>query len=185
MKFSYIDIFLIGGLALGGFLGYRGGPVKKLFNLLMVVVSVVLAIRFMRPVADFFSDAGVLDEMAASVVAFALICLAIIVPALLIYHRFGKHKTHLSAASAFGVVLGVFEAIVLLSFLLLALKVFDIPEKETRRESLLYRPLLNAVPRTFDALQPYFPSGDRIKEEMTKRFQSIDSPDAAKAHKKP
>ena len=90
MKFSHIDIFLIAGIALGGSLGYRGGPVKKLFNLLMIVVSVVLAIRLMRPVANFFSEAGVLDETAAGIVAFALVCLAIMIPALLLYRRFGK-----------------------------------------------------------------------------------------------
>jgi uncharacterized membrane protein required for colicin V production len=185
MKFSYIDIFLLGGLALGGFLGYRGGPVKKLFNLLMIVVSVVLAIRFMRPVADFFSEAGVLEETMAGVVAFALVFLAIMIPALLFYRRFGKSGIGKRAGSVMGVILGVLEAVILLSFLLLGLKIFDIPEKETRHDSFLYRPLLNSVPRAFDALQPYFPSGDRIKEEMAKRFKSIDFLDGVKAHKKP
>jgi membrane protein required for colicin V production len=185
MKFSYIDIFLIGGLALGGFLGYKGGLVKKLFNLLMLVVSVVLAIRFMRPIADFFAEAGVLSETAAGVVAFALIVLVIMVPAMLVYHRFGKSGAGKTAASVVGVILGVLEGAILISFVLLGMKVFDLPEKETRQESFLYRPMLNVVPRTFDFLQAYFPSGDRIKEEMSKRFKDIDLRDAVKTPTKP
>lgn len=185
MKFSYVDIFLFGGLALGGYFGYRGGLVKKLFNLLMLVVSAVLAIRFMRPVANFFSEAGVLDDTAAGVVAFALIFLVIMIPAVLVYHRFGKSGVGKTASTVIGVILGILEGAILISFVLLALKVFDLPEKETRQESFLYRPMLNMVPRTFDFLHAYFPSGDRIKEEMSKRFKDIDLLDAVKTQKKP
>ncbi|HTY58546.1 MAG TPA: CvpA family protein, partial [Bacteroidota bacterium] len=90
MKFSYLDIFLIGGLALGGFMGYRGGLAKKLFNILILLFAVVASSKLMTSVGDFFLDAGMLTETEAYVVGFTLVMLAIMIPAILIYRRFGK-----------------------------------------------------------------------------------------------
>ena len=174
MKFSYIDIFLIVGLGLGGFWGYRGGLAKKLFNLLMLLLSVIVASRLMVPVGDFFSESGVLSETAGYALGFALVMIAIMVPAVLLYRRFGRSSGAQTAGNTIGGFLGVVEGAMIISFVLMGLRVFDIPEEDDRQESLLYRPLVRFVPKTFDLLQSYFPGASAFKEELTTKFKQFD-----------
>ena len=175
MRFSYIDVFLLLALGLGAFLGYRGGLAKKLFNLLMLLVSVVIAARYMHTVGRFFSDAGVMNEIASYVLAFALIMIAIMLPALLLYRRFGKSDAHVkTGTAAVGAVLGFIEGAMLISFVLIGLRLLDIPDEDTRQESLLYRPMVRFVPKTFEFLESYFPGASDFKAELELRFKGVD-----------
>jgi len=174
MKFSYLDIFLIAGLCLGGFLGYRGGLAKKLYNILLLLISVVVASKLMTPVGDFFSDAGVLTDTAAYAVGFGLVMLAIMIPAIFLYRRFGKTGAAKTTGNTIGVFLGVLEAALITSFVLIGLKVIDTPEEDDRRASLLYRPLSNFVPRTFELLQSYLPGAAEFKKQVHDKFRDLD-----------
>jgi len=174
MKFSYIDIFLIAGLGFAGYLGYRGGLVKKLFNLLMLLFSVIIAAKLMTPIGEFFSDAGVLTETEGYIAGFAFVMLAIMVPAILLYHKFGKTGMGKSSSTTFGVILGLVEGAMVISFVLLGMKILDIPDQPTRQGSMLYKPLVNFVPRTFDFLEAYFPGAPEFKQEFKKHFKDID-----------
>jgi uncharacterized membrane protein required for colicin V production len=174
MRFSFLDILMIAGLGLGGYLGYRGGLAKKLFNILMLLISVVVASKLMGPVGDFFSDAGVLNDTAAYAVGFALVMIAIMVPAILLYRRFGKSGAAKTAGNTVGVFLGVLEGAMVISFILLGMRIFDIPEQDERQDSLLYRPLFNFVPKTFDLLQSYFPGASEFKKQVSTRFKDLE-----------
>ncbi|MEW6511917.1 MAG: CvpA family protein [Bacteroidota bacterium] len=175
MRFDFIDVFLIGGLGLGAYLGYRGGLAKKLFNLLMLLVAIVVAVRFMHTVGSWFTDAGIMAESASYVVAFLLLMLAVMIPALLLYRRFGKAAGSVKSGTAVvGLALGVLEGAMISSFLLMGLRVFDFPDESTRKGSLLYRPLVRFVPKTFDTLRPYLPGASEFKEELTRRFRDVD-----------
>jgi uncharacterized membrane protein required for colicin V production len=176
MRFSYLDILMIAGLALGGFLGYRGGLAKKLFNVLMLLLSVVVAAKLMTPVGDFFLDAGMFGEKTAYAVGFAIVMVAIMVTALLLYRRFGKSTggAATAAGNTVGVILGVLEGAMLISFILLGLRVVDSPEQDDRQESLLYKPLFNFVPKTLDLLQSYFPGASEFKQQVSTKFKDLE-----------
>jgi len=174
MKFSYIDIFLIAGLCLGGFLGYRGGLAKKLYNILLLTIAVVVASKLMTPVGDFFSDAGVLTDTAAYAVGFALVMLAIMIPAILFYRRFGKTAGAKTTGNTVGLFLGIFEGAMIISFVLIGLKVIDTPDVDDRQASLLYRPLANFVPKTFELLQSYLPGAAEFKKQVQEKFRDLD-----------
>jgi uncharacterized membrane protein required for colicin V production len=174
MKFSFMDIFMIAGLGLGGFLGYRGGLAKKLFNILMLLISVVIASKLMTPVGDFFLEAGVLGDTGAYAVGFALVMLVIMIPAILLYKKFGKTSIAKTSGNTVGVFLGVLEGAMVISFILLGMRVFDEPDPEDRQASLLYRPLCNFVPRTFEFLQSYFPGASEFKTQISNRFKDLD-----------
>jgi len=174
MRFSFLDIFMIAGLGLGGFLGYRGGLAKKLFNILMLLISVVVASRLMTPVGEFFSDAGVLDDTAAYAAGFALVMLVIMIPAILLYRRFGKTGAAKTGGNTVGVFLGVLEGAMVISFVLLGMRVFDFPDQDDRQASLLYKPLYRFVPKTFDLIQSYFPGAAEFKKQVSTRFKDLD-----------
>ena len=174
MRFSYLDIFIIAGLGLGGYLGYRGGLAKKLFNILMLLISVVIASRLMTPVGDYFVDAGAFGDTAAYAAAFALVMLAIMIPAILLYRRFGKSGAAKTGGNTVGIFLGVLEAAMVISFILLGMRVFDSPDQDDRQESLLYRPLFNFVPKSFDLIQSYFPGASEFKKQVSGRFKDLE-----------
>jgi uncharacterized membrane protein required for colicin V production len=174
MRFSFLDIFMIAGVGLGGYLGYRGGLAKKLFNILMLLISVVIASKFMTPVGDFFLEAGVLGDPAAYAAGFALVMLLIMIPAILLYRKFGKTSAAKTTGNTVGAFLGVLEGAMVISFILLGMRVFDEPDQEDRQASLLYRPLCNFVPRTFVFLQSYFPGASEFKEQISRKFKDFD-----------
>ena len=174
MRFSFLDIFMIAGLALGGFLGYRGGLAKKLFNILMLLISVVAASKLMSPVGDFFIEAGVLSDTAAYAVGFALVMLLIMVPAILLYRKFGKTSVAKTSGNTVGAFLGVLEGAMVISFILLGMRVIDEPDPDDRQASLFYRPLCNFVPKTFEFLQSYFPGASEFKKQVSNKFKDLD-----------
>jgi len=174
MKFSAIDIPLLLALGISGFMGYRGGPARKLFNLLMLLLSVVVAAKLMEPIGLYLAETGIMSEVASYVAAFALVLVAIMVPAILLYRRFGKSGMGRPTMNAIGIVLGVIEGAFITSFVLFSLRVFDFPDQETRDESLLYRPLANFMPKTLEMLQSYFPGASSFREELSRHFKNPD-----------
>jgi len=174
MKFAPIDILILAALALAGFLGHRGGMTKKLFNLLMLVIGVVVGAKFMKPVGAFFSEPGIFSEKTAIAVGFGLIFALIFVPALLLYRRFGKTGLGKTSTSVIGVILGMLEGALLMSFLFLGLALFDMPDKETREDSLLYNPVSNFVPKTLELLKGYLPGARELRDEISRQLKDAE-----------
>ena len=170
MKYSYIDIFLYGGLVLAAYLGYRGGFTKKIFNLLALIASIVIATQLMEPVGSLISDAGLASPPTSYILGFALVNVVLMVTAILLFRRFGSSGVAKSTSQIFGVVLGVMEGAMIISLVLLALKMAEYPSKSTRDESLLYKPLVNFAPKTFDLLRSYLPGAASFKEELESKF---------------
>ncbi len=170
MKFSYIDIFLYGGIVLGAYYGYRGGAVKKIFNLLALIASIVIATQLMEPVGDVLISMGLLSAPAGYIVGFALVVILLMVGAILVFRRFGGSGVAKSSSQLFGALLGVIEGSLIISLVLLAFKIYDYPGKTTRDDSLLYKPLVNAAPKTFDLLRSYLPGAGAFKEELERTF---------------
>ncbi len=174
MKFSYIDLFLYGGVVLSAYLGYRGGFTKKVFNLLALLGSIVIATQLMEPVGNGLIATGIFGDHLSYILGFALVVAAIMTLTITVYRRFGSTAVVKSSSQMFGVLLGVIEGCLLISLLLLALKVFDWPEKDTRSDSLLYKPLVNFAPKTLDVLRSYLPGAGEFREELLKTFKDVD-----------
>jgi hypothetical protein len=91
----------------------------------------------------------------------------VLVGAYLLYHRFGKKTSAQTPGRIFAAVLGALEAAFLISVLLLMLKLFDIPGSPLRSGSLLYRPMVNLAPVSFDALRTVVPGGGEVRDELS------------------
>jgi membrane protein required for colicin V production len=174
MKFASIDIFILAALGLAGFLGHRGGMTRKLFNLLMLLIAVVVGAKFMKPVGAFFSEPGIFSERTAVAVGFGLIFAAIFIPSLILYHKFGKTGLGKTSTSIIGVFLGMLEGALLLSFLFLALALFDMPDKETREDSLLYPPVSKFVPKSLELLKGYLPGARELRDEIARQLKDAE-----------
>lgn len=179
MRFSYIDIFLYGGIVIAAFLGYRGGITKKVFNLLALIASIVIAVQMMEPMGDLLISMGIFSAPFAYILGFALVNIGLMVAAILLYKRFGSTAVGKSSSQLIGGFLGVIEGCIVVSLLLLSLKVFDFPAKSTRNDSMLYKPLVNFAPKTFDLLHSYLPGAAAFREELRDKFKEWDIFDEA------
>ena len=179
MRFSYIDFFLYGAIVIAAYLGYKGGITKKIFNLLALLASIVIAVQLMEPIGDALISSGIFSAPLAYIVGFALVNTGLMVLAIMLYRRFGKTSVGKSSSQLIGLILGVLEGCLVVSLLLLALKVFDFPSQSTRYDSMLYKPLVNFTPKTLDLLQSYLPGASSFRDELTSKFQQYNIFDLA------
>jgi uncharacterized membrane protein required for colicin V production len=179
MRFSIIDIPLFLALGVGGYLGFRGGPARKLFNLLMLLLSFVVAGSLMDPIGSYVAEADIMSKETADIAAFTVVLTAIMVSAILLYRRFGKKGMGRPFANVLGTIFGVVEGALITSFVLFAFQVLDVPDQDTQKESLLYRPLVNFMPKTFELLQSYFPGASGLRDELMRHFQNYTLPEGA------
>jgi membrane protein required for colicin V production len=162
MKFNVLDAMLLALLFLAAYLGYRGGPLKKFITMLATVAAVVIGVRLMHPLGRLLS--AILPSAFSYAAVFVIVVVGLLVALYILYRRFGKKTTAQKPARVFAGALGVMEAAFLLSVLLLLLRVFDLPGTSLRSGSLLYRPLVNFAPLSFDALQTAVPAGGEVRQ---------------------
>jgi uncharacterized membrane protein required for colicin V production len=164
MKFNMLDALLLLVMILAGYLGYRAGPLKKSITLVVSIVSIVVGLRVMHPLGSGLSSIKVIPPALSYVVVFCVVVLAGLVAAHLLYRRFGKKTSAQRTGRIFAVILGGFEAAILLGSLLLMLKLLDVPRVQIRSGSLLYRPMVNLIPWSLDAVRSTLPEGEKVQD---------------------
>jgi uncharacterized membrane protein required for colicin V production len=174
MKFHFIDLLLIAGLVFGVFLGFRGGVTKKIFNVLSLIGSIVAATYLMAPIGGIYHSLLFSSESVSHIMGFVTVVAAFMTAAILLYRKFGSAEMAKSTSQVLGMVLGAFEAALLTSLILIMLKVLDSPADDTRESSLLYKPLANFLPKTFDMMKSYLPGASGFREEMSRTFKDVD-----------
>lgn len=172
MRFHIIDVFLFGALVLGGVLGYRGGLTKKVFNVLILIGSIVAATYLMSTIGSIYHSWLFESEVVSNVLGFVTVATTLMVGAILLYRKFGSNEMAKSTSQALGMVVGAFEGAILTSVVLIMLRVLDTPGNDTRQSSLLYRPLANFLPNTFDVMKSYLPGASGFREEMSRTFKN-------------
>jgi uncharacterized membrane protein required for colicin V production len=163
MKFNFLDALFLATFILGGYFGYRLGPLKKSLTLGLLIVAIVVGFRTMIPIAGVIALTG-LSLPASGAIAFVLVVLAITI---LLLRKFGKPTGAKTPGRVTASVIGVLEGALAISALLLVLKLTDIPKASTRENSLMYRSLVNLLPVTFDTLRHALPGGSEMEEEFS------------------
>ena len=174
MRFHFIDVLLIGGLALGVFLGFRGGFTKKIFNVLALIGSIVAATHLMVFVGDLYLDLVFSSPHVAYAFGFSTVIVILMTAAILLYRKFASAEMANSTSQGLGMILGAFEGAMVTSIVLIMLKVLGTPESTTRDSSLLYDSLSHFVPNTFDMMKSYLPGASDFREELSRTFKDAD-----------
>ena len=174
MKFHFIDLLLFGALGVGIFLGFRGGLTKKIFNILALTGSIVAATYLMTFVGGVYHSVFFSSEAVSHVLGFMTVVGALMAGAILLYRKFSPSEIAKSTSQILGMVLGAFEGAMITSLLLIMLRALDTPGTDTRGSSLLYRPLANFLPKTFDMMKSYLPGASGFREELSRTFKDAD-----------
>ena len=174
MRFHFIDILLFGGLVLGIFFGFRGGLTKKVFNILALIGSIVVATHLMAFVGGLYLDLIFSSPPVAYAFGFSTVIAVLMTGAILLYRKFASSEMANSTSQGLGMILGAFEGAMVTSLVLIMLKVLGTPESNARNSSLLYNPMANFVPKTFDLMKSYLPGASDFREELSKTFKDAD-----------
>jgi Colicin V production protein len=161
---------LFGGLVAGTALGYRAGVMKKLFDLGIVLGTVVVVALFLRPVGAFCVNTLLLADPEGYVVALILLIGFTVIPSMIVYHWFDRNTSASEGSRFFGGVLGLCEGALVLSMLLVCLNQMSTPSMHTREESFFYKPIAGLAPNAFRFFVPLVPYGNDLQAELSRMF---------------
>ena len=153
-----LDIILAIFLLLGFLLGLKDGLLKKIFTLIAVLLGIFLSYRFFRFGSAYLMNNAHFSPQLAVITSFLVIFLAVYILIRLIYRFFEPDKPKYSVLNRIlGGIVGLVQAAIVASFLLLAASFFQFPNEEMKETSKLYTPLLNIAPQMIDITSSVIP----------------------------
>ncbi len=169
------DLFILGGFVLSGWLGYRNGILKKILGLVSFFVGLIVATKCMGPCGRLLVSWFGFSLELAYVFAFFAVFLLIILLENVLYRLIVKKKSPLDLINRIGGVLfGLVQGSVGISLFLLMLSIFEIPGERTKKESYLYKPILNVAPRLFDFALAAIPQSKTFYNTLKNNLQKYE-----------
>ncbi|MBA4311371.1 MAG: hypothetical protein C0417_01955 [Chlorobiaceae bacterium] len=172
------DILIAIGVLFFVALGVRDGFFKKLYGIIGFIGGLVAATKFMSPLAEIFVESLGISHDGAMIFAFFIIFAGIILIANLFYRWFGQssgESVHLWSRIAGG-LLGAAQGLLAVSLILVMLDFFQIPEEETKKESILYYDVYPLAPTIFDYTTRWMPDSKRFFDEIKGKIETVKMP---------
>ena len=160
-----LDALIITGVIVGFILGFKDGFVRKLIGIIGFVVAVVAAVFFAGKlgllIESIFNIEYYLAEIIGGLVIFITI-ITIFVFLKRVVHPFDKVNNLIN--QIVGGVVGSIQILFFLSAIFIIVNIFDLPDKDTRKQSILYNNTLNVIPFTIQYLSYYTPEPRKLIE---------------------
>ena len=154
-------------IALIGFiLGYKDGFVRKLIGIVGFVLAVFLSIYFASQLGLVIESVFRIEYYFAEIVGGVIIFVAVITIAMIlkrVLHPFDMVNNLIN--QIVGGIVGSIQIIYFLSAIFIILNLFNLPEKQTRDQSILYSPTYKVIPLTIQYLSYYTPQPRKLIEE--------------------
>lgn len=174
MALSALDWFILIVLAGGLVRGFVVGAVRQVVSLVGLLVAFLFALQFMRPVgallAQSFGFAESLEPFVGFLVLFAGVQLLFLALSRLFEHVLDVLSLTLLNRAAGGAVGGV-KAALLLSLLFFVLAAMEVPAPETRKQSVLYEPVAEVLPRAVEATSGWLPAAKKATDEWGEQLR--------------
>lgn len=170
----YVDGVFLAVMCMFVVFGFRGGILKRGVAVLFLVVGLVLATRTMRTLGMILTDWWSVHEVVGAVLAFVLVIFGTVAAAIIIIAIMSRYSQPPQLWSRLsGAVIGLAESTIYLSLLFVVLNIYSIPSQETRRRSILYKPIRNFAPLVFDKTNAIFSGSRSFDEELKRSFEKF------------
>lgn len=160
-----LDALIITGVIVGFILGFKDGFVRKLIGIVGFVLAVVSAVFFAGKlgllIESIFGIEYYLAEIIGGMVIFISI-ITIFVVLKRVVHPFDKVNNLIN--QIVGGVVGSIQILYFLSAIFIIVNIFDLPDKDTRKQSIFYNNTLNVIPFTIQYLSYYTPEPRKLIE---------------------
>lgn len=148
---TYLDYIILLIIVVGFLLGFKDGLVRKIIGLIGFIAGLVLAFEFSDELGLFlkpiFNDEIYFSNIISG---FLIFVLAILVTSIIkrIIHPLDKVNKFIN--QLMGGFAGVLQIIIFISGFFLFLNIFNLPNKTSRNDSLLYQPIADILPNAID-----------------------------------
>jgi len=173
---NYLDIIVAVPLLYGLIKGFSNGLVKEVASLLALFIGVYVAINFSEYLEPKFIN--ILDGSQEFVPVFAFVVLFLVsVLCIKILGFFIDKLTKVLAlgifSRIFGAVFGFSKVVVIFSFLLFSFADYNLVDKQSKEDSVLFEPLTDVVKIITPQLEKHQSILDKIDEGAKKLKEKI------------
>ena len=161
-----LDALIVIGVLIGFILGFKDGFVRKLIGIVGFVLAVFLSIYFASQIGLVIESLLRIEYYFAEIVGGVFIFVAVITIAMIlkrVLHPFDMVNNLIN--QLVGGIVGSIQIIYFLSAIFIILNLFNLPEKQTRNQSLLYYSTYKVIPLTVQYLSYYTPQPRKLIEE--------------------
>jgi len=169
-----LDIVIVVTLLIGFILGYKDGFIRKLIGLVGLAIAIYLAVILGAPVGRLIESTFGIEFYLAEIIGGAsvfLIIMIIISVLKRVIHPFDKVNNLLN--QILGGAVGVIQVLFFLSAVFIIIKIFDLPDGDTAKSSLIYSPVYNVIPTTINYLHEYTPDSRKIIKDYIIEKDSV------------
>jgi len=175
---TYLDYIILAIVAVFLIKGLFRGLINETIGLIGLVVSVVLAVKYMSNLAVFLKDVLDISPVIITLLSFLLVFVAAQMGVQLInylLHKLVENSFMSGAEKLAGGALGLVKGLVVSSLLALLVSVLPlsdeiVPEKD---DSVLYKPVLQLAPKMFDLMTMMAPNSKSFYSEMKESFDNF------------
>lgn len=174
---NYLDIIIVIPLVYGMIKGFYNGLVREITALLALVVGVYVAINFSEYLEPKVVEVLGGYEQFVSIIAFGVLFLVTV----LLIKTLGFVVDKLTKALALGIVsrflggiFGLLKVLVIFSFLLFVITDYNLVDKKTKNDSVLFKPLVDVAAIITPQLKKHQSILDKVNKEAEKAKEKID-----------
>lgn len=150
---NYIDIAILIVLLIAFILGYKDGLIRKLIGLTGLIIGIILAVKFSLKlgtmIAPMFDDEIYFARIAAGFIIFIVVIILTAVIKRIVHPH---DKVNKMVNQMLGGVTGIIQILFILSGALFLLAIFNVPNKNVQKKSVLYSPVYSILPKSVDLL---------------------------------
>jgi len=161
-----LDALILACIIIGFILGFKDGFIRKLIGIvgfiLAIVAAVFLAGKLGLVIESLFRIEYYLAEIIGGLIIFFSI-ITIFVFLKRVIHPFDKVNNLINQIA--GGVVGSVQILYFLSAIFIIVNIFDLPDNDTRQQSLFYEPTHTVIPLTIQYLSYYTPQPRKLIED--------------------
>jgi membrane protein required for colicin V production len=160
-----LDALIIIGIIVGFILGFKDGFVRKLIGIIGFVLAVVAAVFFAGKLGLLIESIFGIEYYLAEIIGGLVIFISIITIFVFlkrVVHPFDKVNNLIN--QIVGGVVGSIQILYFLSAIFIIVNIFDLPDKDTKKQSIFYNNTLNVIPFTIQYLSYYTPEPRKLIE---------------------
>lgn len=156
---NLLDLFILLPICYFAYKGFVSGFIKEVLGIVGIIFAVFVAFQYMKPVSNIISPLFESSDNATIIAGIFLFISVIIVVQIIAYgsKQFLELLNINFINRLAGLCFGVLKSGIVVSSILLLLAGFNLPDEESREESLTYPMVLTLAPAAFDVVATVIP----------------------------
>ena len=161
-----LDILIITSVIVGFILGFKDGFIRKLVGLAGFIVAVIASVYFAGKLGTLIESIFGIEYYLSEIIGGLIIFFSIITIFMFlkrVVHPFDRVNNLLN--QIVGGIVGSIQILFFLSAIFIIVNIFNLPDKQTRQQSIFYNPSYQVIPLTIDYLSNYTPQPRQLIED--------------------